>query len=164
MMWNWNKHTQTEKFMKWRWAERKRNSCQRGGLHKHTLGRSWQTKTGRFSRRTHNRRCKHTAGFPRHRGSMCLPGTAEGHQPVFVVDSHAGTVSHICRPDSLQLLRPHKKLITEWMWLWDRGQVSGGLHFTVPFKPTRLFTVSLRKQLLWTRMMLNTHFLILRRL
>lgn len=53
-------------------------------------------------------------------------------------------------------------VITEWMWLWDRGQVSRGLHFTVPFKPRCLFIVSLRKQLLWTRMMLNTHFLILR--
>lgn len=59
---------------------------------------------------TVTRRCKHMPGFPSHGSGICLPGAAKGHQPVFVVDSYAGTVSHICRPDALQLLHPHKKL------------------------------------------------------
>lgn len=75
----------------------------------HEAGLSKQKLAGSHTGHTNagTRRCKHMARLPCHH--MFLPGAAEGHQPVFVVDSHAGTVGHICRPDTLQLLRPHKK-------------------------------------------------------
>lgn len=127
-------------------ARRKRNSCQPGRLHKHTLGRSRQTQTDRFSHWTHTpqgqqtisvtHRCKRThpqvflpsqlLRYGRRGGCRCIPGTAKGHQSVLVVDSHASAVSHVCCPDALQLLYTHTKkpFMNNWMCVWCQLQVS----------------------------------------
>lgn len=72
-----------------------------------------QAGVSKQKRWTHmNIRCQHKPRFPLLPSGICLPGAAEGHQPVFVVDSHAGTVGHICCPDALQLLHPQEALVT----------------------------------------------------
>lgn len=92
-------------------------------LCKHKLSGSQPGQQARTLMRTH----KHTHNTPLLQGPFhqqadglmdgqrFIPGTAEGHQSVLVVNSNAGSVSHVSRPDALQLLETHTHTKTQSM-------------------------------------------------